>query len=96
MYIIASTIDIAFILSCAVFSFIPFTNTSFFIGTCNPSLEYTDSLIYLKALITINNDDINGLYHYAIVCQEMAKKYQKDNDDQLDVALLLIFFQNIF
>lgn len=44
--------------------------------------EYTDSLIYLKALITINNDDINGLYHYAIVCQEMAKKYQKDNDDK--------------
>ena len=44
--------------------------------------EYTDSLIYLKALITMNNDDINGLYHYAIVCQEVAKKYQKDNDDK--------------
>lgn len=44
--------------------------------------EYTDSLIYLKALITMSNDDINGLYHYAIVCQEVAKKYQKDNDDK--------------
>ena len=44
--------------------------------------EYTDSLIYLKALITMNNNDINGLYHYAIVCQEVAKKYQKDNDDK--------------
>ena len=30
----------------------------------------------------MNNDDINGLYHYAIVCQEVAKKYQKDNDDK--------------
>ena len=44
--------------------------------------EYTDSLIYLKALITMSNDDINGLYHYAIVCQEVAKKHQKDNDDK--------------
>ncbi len=43
--------------------------------------EYTDSLIYLKALITMNNDDINGLYHYAIVCQEVAKRYQKDMDN---------------
>ena len=38
MYIIASAIDIEFIPSCAVFSFIPFTNTSFFIGTFKPSL----------------------------------------------------------
>ena len=30
----------------------------------------------------MSNDDINGLYHYAIVCQEVAKKYQKDNDDK--------------
>ena len=30
----------------------------------------------------MNPDDINGLYHYAIVCQEVAKKYQKDNDDK--------------
>ena len=44
--------------------------------------EYTDSLIYLKALITMNPNDINGLYHYSIVCQEVAKKYQKDNDDK--------------
>ena len=38
MYIIASAIDIEFRPSCAVFSFIPFTNTSFFIGTFSPSL----------------------------------------------------------
>ena len=44
--------------------------------------EYTDSLIYLKALITMYPDDIEGLYHYAIVCQEVAKKYQKDMDNE--------------
>ena len=40
--------------------------------------ECTDSLIYLKALITMYPQDIEGLYHYAIVCQEVAKQYQKD------------------
>lgn len=43
--------------------------------------ENTDSLIYLKAMITLNNDDIDGLYHYAVVCQEIASQYQKDMDN---------------
>ena len=43
--------------------------------------EYTDSLIYLKAMITMYPNDVEGLYHYAIVCQEVAKKYQKDMDN---------------
>lgn len=44
--------------------------------------EYTSSLIYLKALITIYPEDIDGLYHYAIVCQEIAQGYQKGSDEE--------------
>lgn len=51
--------------------------------------EYTDSLIYLKALITLYPDDIDGLYHYAIVCQEVAKQYQKDMDNNAMNKFLL-------
>ncbi len=51
--------------------------------------EYTDSLIYLKALITMYPDDIDGLYHNAIVCQEVAKQYQKDMDNNAMNKLLL-------
>lgn len=51
--------------------------------------EYTDSLIYLKALITIYPEYIEGLYHYAIVCQEVAQKYQKDmENDAMNMFLL--------
>lgn len=42
--------------------------------------ECTDALIYIKALITLYPNDIEGLYNYAIVCQEVAKSYQKDGD----------------
>lgn len=45
--------------------------------------ENTDSLIYLKAMITFYEKDIDGLYHYSIVCQEIATKYQKENDLKL-------------
>jgi tetratricopeptide (TPR) repeat protein len=44
--------------------------------------ECTDSLIYLKAMITMYPEDIEGLYHYAIVCQEVAKQYQKDMESE--------------
>ena len=44
--------------------------------------ESTDSLIYLKSLITMFPDDIDGMYHYAIVCQELAQQYQKDSDNE--------------
>lgn len=43
--------------------------------------ESTDSLIYLKALITMFPEDLEGMYHYAIVCQELAQQYQKDSDN---------------
>ena len=44
--------------------------------------ESTDSLIYLKALITMFPEDLEGMYHYAIVCQELAQQYQKDSDNE--------------
>ena len=43
--------------------------------------ESTDSLIYLKALISQYPDDVEGMYHYSIVCQELAQQYQKDSDN---------------
>ena len=51
--------------------------------------EITDSLIYLKAMITMFSDDIDGLYHYSIVCQETAKQHQKDMDNEGMNAFLL-------
>lgn len=51
--------------------------------------EYTDSLIYLKALITMYPNDLDGMYHYAIVCQEVAKQYQKDSDNEAMNKFLL-------
>lgn len=51
--------------------------------------EYTDALIYLKALITLYPNDLDGMYHYAIVCQEVAKQYQKDSDNEAMNKFLL-------
>lgn len=44
--------------------------------------EMTDSLVYFKALITIDNSNINGLYHYALVCQELGKNHQKNGQEK--------------
>lgn len=51
--------------------------------------EYTDALIYIKGLITLYPNDIEGLYNYAIVCQEVATTYQKDDDANAMNAFLL-------
>lgn len=51
--------------------------------------ELTDSLIYLKAMITMYPNDIEGLYHYSIVCQEIAKQEQKSMDSDAMNAYLL-------
>ena len=51
--------------------------------------ETIDSLIYIKALVTLYPDDIEGLYNYAIVCQEVATSYQKDGDAKGMNAFLL-------
>lgn len=51
--------------------------------------ELTDSLIYLKAMITMYPNDIEGLYHYSIVCQEIAKQEQKSmGSDAMNAYLL--------
>ncbi len=42
--------------------------------------EYTDSLIYMKSLVNKYPEDVNGLYHYAIICQQIAEQYKKDED----------------
>ena len=44
--------------------------------------EYTDALIYLKCSVNLYPDDVDSLYHYAIVCQEMAKMHQKNGDEK--------------
>ncbi|MCP3281546.1 tetratricopeptide repeat protein [Clostridioides difficile] len=51
--------------------------------------EHTDSLIYIKTFITMYPDDLDAMYNYAIVCQEIAKQYQKDMDDKAMNAFLL-------
>lgn len=51
--------------------------------------DYTDSLIYLKCSATLYPEDINSLYHYAIVCQELAKNHQKNGDEKPMEAFLL-------
>ena len=51
--------------------------------------EHTDYLIYIKAFITMYPDDLDAMYNYAIVCQEIAKQYQKDMDDKAMNAFLL-------
>ncbi|MGL4797759.1 MAG: tetratricopeptide repeat protein [Paraclostridium sp.] len=51
--------------------------------------EYTDALIYLKASVTLYPSDIDSLYHFAIVSQELAKQYQKDGEEEAMGAFLL-------
>ncbi|MGS5515622.1 tetratricopeptide repeat protein [Clostridioides difficile] len=51
--------------------------------------EHTDALIYIKAFITMYPDDLDAMYNYAIVCQEIAKQYQKDMDEKAMNAFLL-------
>ncbi|MDU7905303.1 MAG: tetratricopeptide repeat protein, partial [Peptostreptococcaceae bacterium] len=51
--------------------------------------EYTDALIYLKCSVNLYLDDVDSLYHYAIVCQEMAKMHQKNGDEKPMEAFLL-------
>lgn len=51
--------------------------------------EHTDSLIYIKSFITMYPKDLDAMYNYAIVCQEIAKQYQKDMDDKAMNAFLL-------
>ncbi|MGL5713637.1 MAG: tetratricopeptide repeat protein [Paraclostridium sp.] len=51
--------------------------------------EYTDAFIYLKASVTLYPNNIDSLYHLAIVGQELAKQYQKDSEEDAMGTFLL-------
>ncbi|WP_099188612.1 tetratricopeptide repeat protein [Tepidibacter mesophilus] len=51
--------------------------------------ELTDALIYFKSLITLNKDNINGIYNYALVCQDVAKIHEKNKEEKLMNDFLL-------
>ncbi|MCT4509185.1 MAG: tetratricopeptide repeat protein [Tepidibacter sp.] len=51
--------------------------------------ELTDALIYFKSVITLNNDNINGIYNYALVCQDIAKIHEKNKEEKLMNDFLL-------
>lgn len=40
--------------------------------------EIRDALVYIRAYLRMEPDDIMGLYQYAIICQELSLRYQKD------------------
>lgn len=42
--------------------------------------EIRDALVYIRAYLRMEPDDIMGLYQYAIICQELSPRYQKDED----------------
>lgn len=42
--------------------------------------EISDALVYIRAYLRMEPDDIMGLYQYAIICQELSLRYQKDED----------------
>lgn len=42
--------------------------------------EIRDALVYMRAYLRMEPDDIMGLYQYAIICQELSLRYQKDED----------------
>lgn len=51
--------------------------------------ELTDALIYFKALITLNKDNMNGLYNYALVCQDIGKIHEKNKEEEMMNDFLL-------
>lgn len=42
--------------------------------------EIRDAMVYIRAYLRMEPDDIMGLYQYAIICQELSLRYQKDED----------------
>lgn len=42
--------------------------------------ESIESLIYIRSFLRSNPNDIMGLYQYAIICQDMSQRYQKDEN----------------
>ncbi|MEG0250505.1 MAG: tetratricopeptide repeat protein [Peptostreptococcus sp.] len=44
--------------------------------------EIRDALVYIKSFLRRSPDDVMALYQYSIICQELALRYQKDEDLQ--------------
>lgn len=42
--------------------------------------EITDALVYIKSFLRREPDNIDVLYQFAIICQELAIRYQKDEE----------------
>ncbi len=42
--------------------------------------EVRDALVYIRAYLRMEPDDVMALYQYAIICQELSLTYQKDED----------------
>lgn len=44
--------------------------------------ELDEAMVYFSCLISIDSENIAGLYNYALVAEEMSKKYYKNKDNQ--------------
>lgn len=42
--------------------------------------ELSDSLVYIRALLRKSPEDIMALYQYAVICQELSLRYNKDEN----------------
>ncbi|WAW15179.1 tetratricopeptide repeat protein [Peptostreptococcus equinus] len=42
--------------------------------------EVSDALVYIKSYLRRDDKDTMALYQYAIICQELSMRYQKDED----------------
>lgn len=50
--------------------------------------EITDALIYIRSYLR-NKEDVDALYQYSIICQELSLRYQKDGDEKTMNEFLL-------
>lgn len=57
--------------------------------------ETRDAFVYIKSFLRRNPDDVMGLYQYSIICQELALRYQKDEDLQATNDFLMEALANL-
>jgi len=51
---------------------------------CAEKEQFWEALVYFKALLELNEDNINGLYNYARCCQDIAKR-ERDEETRKDM-----------